>query len=127
MKLTELKSPFEKWPGSLWIPEAIDATEFNQWWEAFNRIEDALEMGTDKRHSALTTWESRFHLIKKSTLELGENLEGKPYKVEPTGLKLPSVLIAEWFIQETESYLDLEMDLKNALGPSTTELNTTDS
>lgn len=119
-KLVELKSPFKKWPGSLWIPENFDAADINQWWEKFNRFEDAIEAGTETRHLALTTWESRFHLIKKSSLKVGKSHEGTPYEVEPTGLQLPSLQIALWFIQETDPYLTAELDLKNLPGLSTT-------
>lgn len=112
-KLVELKSPFEQWPGSIWIPETINAYDFNLWWEKFTELEDAIEDGTERRHSTFTTWESRFHLIKKCTLKLGEESDGTPYEVEKSGLKLPSRRIAEWFITEVNPYLEAEMNLKN--------------
>ncbi len=123
-KLFELKSPFEAWPGSIFVPETIDSTDFNVWWEEFNRIEDGVDAGEDSRHSVLTTWESRFHFIKRHTMKLGKDLKKRPYEIEPTGLQLPSVRIARWFIQETQVILDLEMNLKNLPGPSTTTKST---
>ncbi len=124
-KLVELKSPFEQWPGSIWIPEFFDAANLNAWWERFNEIEDEVELGTDERHHAFRTWDCRFCFIKKHTLQLGKSFDGQAYEVEPSGLKLPSIKIAEWFIEETEPYLSNELNLKNSPGPSTTTKSTT--
>lgn len=124
-KLIELTSPFAEWPGSLWIPEVIDAADFNTWWERFMEIEEKIEDGVDKRHDVFTAWESRFHLIKRSTLQLGSNHKDVAYELEATGLKLPSNRIAQWFIRETDPYLELEINLKNSPGASTTTSSTT--
>lgn len=126
-KLVELKSPFKQWPGSIWIPEFFDAAHLNTWWERFNEIEDEVELGTDNRHHILRRWDCRFCFIKKNTLQLGKSFDGQDYEAEPSGLKLPSIKIAEWFANETQLYLDNELDLKNSPGLSTTTSSTTQS
>lgn len=111
--LIELKSPFKKWPGSLWVPEIVDAHDYNTWWELFMQIEDEIDEGSNEKHATFNTWFSRFHLIKKSTMQLGKSHKGEAYELEQTGLKLPSPKVAKWFIEETDHLLDEATDLKN--------------
>ena len=105
MKLT---SPFPKYPGEIIIPDELDAEQFNTWWERSHTIEDDEE---DGRYSLFHVWDCRFHFIQSHTIELPEE-----YELEQTGLKLPTPVFAEWFIQETNELIQQASDLKNYLG-----------
>lgn len=108
--MAKIESPFKEFPGEIVVPDILDADDFNQWWTRVDEIELDEE---ETRHDCFLVWDARFHLIKESTLDLGQG-----YEIERTGLKLPTPLIAIWFAQETNDLIKNATDLKNYLGLS---------
>ena len=105
MKTKRIESPFEDSPGSITIPTMLDAVTYQAWYERVNEIEKASD---DKRHPIFQIWDCRFAFILDHDLDMEEG-----YEIERTGLKLPAVDIARWFVKETESLLEEAQDPKN--------------
>ena len=107
MKLT---SPFPQFPGQIIIPDDLDAQDFNQWWQRLCAIDEDEE---ETRHNVFQIWDGRFHFIQSHTIELPDG-----YALEQTGLKLPTPVFANWFIEETNDLLSRANSLKNYQGLS---------
>ena len=105
MKTKQIKSPFSEFPGSITIPKMLDAMTYQAWYERVNEID---QDNDEKRHPIFQIWDCRFPFIIKHNLQIPDG-----YAVERSGLKLPAVTLASWFIRETEFLIDEAQNLKN--------------
>ena len=108
-----VKSPHERWPGYIVVPEELDPVLFSLWWERSIEIATQLAEEEKKVPAEIRMFEERRILILEWHIK-GISLD----KIKPFGSNMPSMKLISFVVAATQDLIVEARTLPNLSAPS---------